>query len=123
MCGHEGNNRESCADELYGDESGIFDKANGINYRGTWMPNRAYLNVMMKQESLSSHNPEVEGRRQRGGIVNLSSGLGVIGMPKNRKSFSYEGMRLTIEYILTLDHLYMRVKSGFHSSDTKRCNR
>jgi NAD(P)-dependent dehydrogenase (short-subunit alcohol dehydrogenase family) len=64
-----------------------FDKLNGINYRGTWMANRAYLNVMLKQEPLPTHdgNPK---RLQRGSIVNLSSGLGLVGMPKNRKSFS-----------------------------------
>jgi NAD(P)-dependent dehydrogenase (short-subunit alcohol dehydrogenase family) len=61
-----------------------FDKLNGINYRGTWMANRAYLKIMMGQEPLPSHDSEVEGREQRGSIVNLSSGLGVIGMPKNR---------------------------------------
>ena len=61
-----------------------FDKVNGINYRGTWMANRAYLKIMMGQEPLRSHDPETEGREQRGSIVNLSSGLGVIGMPKNR---------------------------------------
>ena len=62
-----------------------FDKLNGINYRGTWMANRAYLNVMLKQEPLPAHdgNPK---RIQRGSIVNLSSGLGLVGMPKNRKS-------------------------------------
>jgi len=62
-----------------------FDKLNGINYRGTWMANRAYLNVMLKQEPLPAHdgNPK---RLQRGSIVNLSSGLGLVGMPKNRKS-------------------------------------
>jgi NAD(P)-dependent dehydrogenase (short-subunit alcohol dehydrogenase family) len=60
-----------------------FDKINSINYRGTWMANRAYLKIMMKQEPLPSHDPETEGREQRGSIVNLSSGLGVIGMPKN----------------------------------------
>lgn len=64
-----------------------FDKINGINYRGTWMANRAYLNIMMKQDPLPSHDPETPGREQRGSIVNLSSGLGVIGMPKNRKLF------------------------------------
>ncbi len=63
-----------------------FDKINGINYRGTWMANRAYLNIMMKQDPLPSHDPETSGREQRGAIVNLSSGLGVIGMPKNRAS-------------------------------------
>ena len=63
-----------------------FDKINGINYRGTWMANRAYLNIMMKQDPLPSHDPETTGREQRGAIVNLSSGLGVIGMPKNRTS-------------------------------------
>ena len=62
-----------------------FDKINGINYRGTWMANRAYLDIMMKQEPLPSHDAETAGREQRGSIVNLSSGLGVIGMPKNRK--------------------------------------
>lgn len=62
-----------------------FDKINGINYRGTWMANRAYLNIMMKQDPLPSHDAETRGREQRGSIVNLSSGLGVIGMPKNRK--------------------------------------
>ena len=61
-----------------------FDKINGINYRGTWMANRAYLDIMMKQEPLPSHDAEMPGREQRGSIVNLSSGLGVIGMPKNR---------------------------------------
>jgi NAD(P)-dependent dehydrogenase (short-subunit alcohol dehydrogenase family) len=62
-----------------------FDKLNGINYRGTWMANRAYLNVMLKQEPLPAQdgNPK---RLQRGSIVNLSSGLGLVGMPKNRKS-------------------------------------
>ena len=63
-----------------------FDKLNGINYRGTWMANRAYLNIMMKQEPLPSHDPETQGREQRGSIVNFSSGLAVIGMPKNRMS-------------------------------------
>ena len=61
-----------------------FDKLNGINYRGTWMANRAYLNVMMKQEPLPAHNGNPK-RLQRGSIVNLSSGLGVVGMPKNRE--------------------------------------
>ena len=61
-----------------------FDKVNGINYRGTWMANRAYLKIMLGQDPLPSHDPENEGREQRGSIVNLSSGLGVIGMPKNR---------------------------------------
>lgn len=60
-----------------------FDLINGINYRGTWMANRAYLNAMMKQEPLPSHDG-IAGREQRGAIVNLSSGLGVISMPKNR---------------------------------------
>ena len=62
-----------------------FDKINGINYRGTWMANRAYLDIMMKQEPLPSHDAETPGREQRGSIVNLSSGLGVTGMPKNRE--------------------------------------
>ena len=62
-----------------------FDKLNGINYRGTWMANRAYLNIMMKQEPLPSHDPETPGREQRGSIVNLSSGLALTGMPKNCK--------------------------------------
>ena len=61
-----------------------FDKINGINYRGTWMANRAYLDIMVKQEPLPSHDPAVAGREQRGAIVNLSSGLGVISMPRNR---------------------------------------
>jgi NAD(P)-dependent dehydrogenase (short-subunit alcohol dehydrogenase family) len=61
-----------------------FDKVNGLNYRGTWMANRAYLKIMMAQEPLPSHDVETEGREQRGSIVNLSSGLGLIGMPKNR---------------------------------------
>jgi NAD(P)-dependent dehydrogenase (short-subunit alcohol dehydrogenase family) len=65
-----------------------FDKLNGINYRGTWMANRAYLNVMLKQEPLPAHdgNPK---RLQRGSIVNLSSGLGLVGMPKNRRSLFF----------------------------------
>ena len=62
-----------------------FDLVNGVNYRGTWMASRAYLNAMMKQKPLESHNGNV-ARAQRGAIVNLSSGLGVISMPKNRKS-------------------------------------
>ena len=48
------------------------------------MANRAYLKIMLGQDPLPSHDPENEGREQRGSIVNLSSGLGVIGMPKNR---------------------------------------
>ena len=61
-----------------------FDKLNSINYRGTWMANRAYLKIMMAQDPLKIEDGEMEGREQRGSIVNLSSGLGVIGMPKNR---------------------------------------
>lgn len=60
-----------------------FDLINGINYRGTWMANRAYLAAMLKQDPLPSHDG-VAGREQRGAIVNISSGLGVISMPKNR---------------------------------------
>lgn len=47
------------------------------------MANRAYLNAMMAQEPLGAHDG-IKGREQRGAIVNLSSGLGVISMPKNR---------------------------------------
>jgi hypothetical protein len=52
------------------------------------MANRAYLNVMLKQEPLPAHdgNPK---RLQRGSIVNLSSGLGLVGMPKNRRSLFF----------------------------------
>jgi NAD(P)-dependent dehydrogenase (short-subunit alcohol dehydrogenase family) len=66
-----------------------FDKLNGINYRGTWMANRAYLNVMLKQEPPFPTHGKNPKRLQRGSIVNLSSGLGLIGMPKNRKPPSF----------------------------------
>lgn len=68
------------------DETSVawFDKINGINYHGTWMANRAFLGIMKEQEVLGAHDGK-EKRGQRGAIVNLSSGLGIVSMLMNRK--------------------------------------
>ncbi|PYH98671.1 oxidoreductase [Aspergillus ellipticus CBS 707.79] len=57
----------------------IFDHINNVNYRGSWLCSRAELRQMVKQDPLSSHDPN--RAPQRGAIVNVASQLGIVGRP------------------------------------------
>jgi NAD(P)-dependent dehydrogenase (short-subunit alcohol dehydrogenase family) len=72
-------NNQSSADTTTED----FDKINNVNYRGCWFSSRAQIKAMLKQEPLSSHDPERPG--QRGSIVNIASQLGIVGRPSARE--------------------------------------
>lgn len=63
--------------------SDVFDRINGVNYKGCWLCSRAELRQMVNQEPLPSHDPNREP--QRGSIVNVASQLGVVGRPGARK--------------------------------------
>lgn len=53
----------------------VFDHINNVNYKGTWLVNRAVLAQMKAQEPLAEHP------LQRGSIVNIASQLGIVGRP------------------------------------------
>lgn len=53
----------------------LFDRVNGVNYRGTWLVTREVISRMMGQEPLAEHP------RQRGSVVNIASQLGIVGRP------------------------------------------
>lgn len=62
----------------------VFDRINGVNYRGVWLCSREELKIMKMQPletPANAHMPEF--RRQRGAIVNISSSLGLAAMPNS----------------------------------------
>lgn len=56
-----------------------FDRQNTINYRGLWLCSREALKIMKEQPLDSEVYPDIKDTRaQRGAIVNISSGLGLV---------------------------------------------
>lgn len=57
----------------------LFDQINNVNYKGTWLVNRALFPRMKKQKALDEHP------QQKGSIVNIASQLGIVGRPEAGK--------------------------------------
>lgn len=53
----------------------VFDQINNVNYRGSWLVNKALFSHMKTQEPLEEHP------LQKGSIVNIASQLGLVGRP------------------------------------------
>ncbi|KAI1744424.1 oxidoreductase [Xylaria scruposa] len=53
----------------------VYDRIMDINLKGTWLVSRAALAIMVAQ------NPLLDHPGQRGAIVNISSGLGLVALP------------------------------------------
>ncbi|KAH8673802.1 short-chain dehydrogenase [Xylariales sp. PMI_506] len=52
-----------------------FDRVTRVNYKGTWLPSRAALALMLRQDALPDH-PDTKGA-----IVNIASQLGIVSRP------------------------------------------
>lgn len=94
-----------------------FDHINTVNYRGSFLCSRAELKHMLRQDPLSSHDPD--RTPQRGSIVNVASQLGIVGRPSARKCIfsSVEEPRTNC------DSRILCLQSCYHSHDPIRRDR
>jgi NAD(P)-dependent dehydrogenase (short-subunit alcohol dehydrogenase family) len=80
-----------------------FERINNINYRGIWLCAREELKVMKEQKLDSEVYPGIpESRAQRGAIVHVSSGLGLVTMPG---SAAYCGAKAAVISLTRCDAL------------------